>query len=113
VAGAPYAAAGGSNRGRVYVFDSPLTSSTPTKTQSGDFDNDLLGQALAGGKFSNDNFYRVAIGNPWWVNGGKSGRVVILSFIPEFADVTVIAISVAGLVLGLGHRRRKRRIQPD
>jgi len=109
VVGAPLAAAGGTARGRVYVFDSPLTSSTPTKTQSGDFDNDQFGKALAGGVFANDNGYRIAIGHMDWVGYSHVGRVVILAYIPEFPDVAGAAVLVAVMGIGLSVKQRKRR----
>ena len=105
--GAPYAAAGGTNRGSVYIFNAPLSSSTPTKTQSGDFDNDYFGSALAGGKFANDDFYRIAVGNPKWAANGAMGRVVIMSFIPEFSDAAIAVLITLGFVLVLGRRRKK------
>jgi hypothetical protein len=107
--GAPAAAAGGSARGSVYVFDAPLTSSTPAMTQSGSMDTEALGTCLAGGKFANDDYYRIAIGAPKFPGGAIiAGRVVIL-YVPEYGDVTFVVISVLCMGLGLGSRRRKSR----
>ena len=107
--GAPLAAAGGSARGSVYVFDAPLTSQTPAKTQSGSMDTEALGTCLAGGMFANDDYYRIAIGAPKFPNGAfTAGRVVIL-YVPEYGDVTFVVISVLCMGLGLGYRRRKSR----
>jgi len=108
--GAPAAAAGGSGRGSVYIFDAPLSSSIPVKTQSGSMDTEALGTSLAGGKFTSDNYYRIAIGAPRFPGGATlAGRVVIL-FIPEFGDVTIVVMSVLciGLVLGFKRRKPKR-----
>jgi len=105
--GAPFASTGGSNRGAVYIFDAPLTSNTPFKTYMGDFPGDKYGVALAGGHFSNDNFYRIAVGNPQWAGGGGKGRVVIISFIPEFGDVAIVAVMVLGIGIMFNRRRRK------
>jgi hypothetical protein len=87
-----------------------LTSSTPTKTQSGDSDGDLFGSALAGGKFANDDFYRIAVGNPKWMAGGSAGRVVIM-YVPEFGDVAIVAVTVLGIGIAFRSRRRKPRRQ--
>jgi tetratricopeptide (TPR) repeat protein len=106
--GAQFAAAGGSNRGAVYMFATPLSSNTPTKTQTGDFNGDRFGFSLAGGTFANDDFYRLAVGNPNWVAGGSVGRVVIM-YVPEFGDVAVVAVAIMGL--GLIFSRRRRRLQ--
>ena len=85
------------------------TSSTPTRTQSGDFNDDNLGRVLAGGVFANDNGYRIAIGNMDWAGNAYAGRVVILTYIPEFPDVAGTAILVAVMGMGLDMKRRKRR----
>jgi len=107
--GAPLAAAGGTLRGSVYVLDQPLSSSTPVKTQSGDYTNENMGYGLAGGKFANDDYYRVAIGAPKYPVGSfpSAGRVVILYYIPEFGDTVFIVVTILGLGIVVGRRRRK------
>jgi hypothetical protein len=112
VVGAPNAAAGGSLRGSVYVFDAPLTSSTPTETQSGSMNNETLGYSLAGGKFAIDDFYRIVAGAPKFPGGTTyAGRVVILYFIPEFGDIAIVAVTVLGIGIAFRSRRRKSRRQ--
>ncbi len=106
--GAPYSDAGGTDRGKAYVFLTPLTSSTPMREQSGFFDNENLGYSLAGGKFSSDTYYRLAIGGPrYLISSVQSGRVVIMHYIPEFYDFTIFALITLGLCLFI--RRRNRR----
>jgi len=112
VVGAPYASAGGTNRGSVYVFDAPLTSSTPTKKQSGSMENEQLGYSLAGGKFASDGFYHIVAGAPKFPGGSTfAGRVVILYFIPEFGEVAIVALTVLGIGIAFRSRRRKPRQQ--
>ncbi len=106
--GAPYSDAGGTDRGKTYIFSTPLTSSTPMREQSGYFDNENLGYSLAGGIFSSDTYYRLAIGGPrFLISGTQSGRVVIMHYIPEFFDFTIFALITLGLCLFI--RRRNHR----
>lgn len=109
VVGAPIASAGGTARGSAYVFESPLTSSTPAKTQSGYWDSENLGWSLAGGKFANDDFYRLVIGAIKFQHSGftQAGRVVVLYYIPEFEDMVIIIVSTVGIILGMAYRRKR------
>ena len=110
VVGAMSADAGGTDRGRVYWFDAPLSDQTVDETMSGSQDNERYGYTLAGGKFSSDSRTIVVIGANWWDKPGgggtdNDGRVVV-GFVPEMPLPLVGAVLVLSLAGASLQRRR-------
>jgi len=110
--GAPFAAAGGTNRGRVYWFDDPLGDQTVDATFSGSQNTERFGWSLASGKFGSDPRTILAIGAYLWdKNAGNpsdnDGRVVVAS-IPEGP---VMAFLFIALVLPIAARRVRTRVR--
>ncbi|MFQ6128388.1 MAG: tetratricopeptide repeat protein [Thermoplasmata archaeon] len=107
--GAPYADEGGTSRGAVYVFEDPVNdNSTYDDKLSGDQDSELLGYALDGGKFSNDNLLVLAVGSPYWDDGSdlNEGRVFVW-MIPEFPTEALPIAFVLFIPLAIAYRRRR------
>ena len=110
--GAPFAAGGGTNRGRAYWFDDPLTDQTVDATWSGSQNTERFGWSLGSEKFGNDPRTIVAIGAYLWdKNSGNpsdnDGRVVVTS-IPEGPVLAFLFVAVV-LPIGLGRGRARRR----
>ncbi len=108
--GAPFAAGGGTNRGRAYWFDDPLGDQTVDETFSGSQNTERFGWSLGAGRFGNDPRTTVAIGAYLWdKNSGNptdnDGRVVVAS-IPEGP---VLAFLLVALILPLATRRVRRK----
>lgn len=105
--GAPLADAGGSDRGKAYWYDAPLSDTTVDETISGTQNLERLGWALGGGKFSSDTLAVVAIGAYLWDDGSDadSGRVLAAT-IPEPASALLGGMLIIGLVAFSVQRRR-------
>jgi hypothetical protein len=105
--GAYLAAGGGTNRGRVYVFESPLVDQTVDETLSGSQDTERFGYALATGKFASDTRSLLAIGAYLWDKSGNQndGRVVV-AFVPEAAEFLALTAILIGLASLSVERRR-------
>ena len=113
--GAPFAAGGGTNRGRAYWFDDPLTDQTVDATWSGSQNTERFGWSLGSGMFGNDPRTVVAIGAYLWdKNSGNpsdnDGRVVVTS-IPEGPVLAFLFVALV-LPIGLGRGRARRRSRP-
>jgi len=100
--GAPYAAGGGIDRGRAYVFfGGPGADTSPDVTLTGPDDNDLLGWAVsAAGDFNGDGVPDVLVGAPDPTPFALSYIFFGGTFMNTVADVSLEGQSSAGSGFG-------------
>ncbi|MFQ5909963.1 MAG: hypothetical protein ACE5IJ_04485 [Thermoplasmata archaeon] len=106
--GAPYANETGTSMGTVYVFEDPVNdNSTYDNKTTGSQDNELYGRGIDAGEFINDDIVVLAVGAPYWDDGGEAneGRVVV-TLIPEFPSEIVPIAFMLFIPVAVAYRRR-------
>jgi hypothetical protein len=93
----------------IYDCDGSSIPTTPTDIIDGTDSGEEMGRCIAGGKYSGDSNFILAMGGPFYDNAtfGNNGRVWVAT-IPEFSDLgvpMVIAIFIGITVI----RRRKKK----